>query len=36
MTIVNGQPLIGGMRFMDESAEELFRIIIEKYDGNDD
>ena len=36
MTIVNGQPLIGGMRFMDQSAEELFRIIIEKYDGNDD
>ena len=35
MTIVNGQPLIGGMRFMDESAEELYRIIIEKYDGND-
>lgn len=35
MTIVNGQPLIGGMRFMDESAEELFRIIIEKYDGNE-
>ncbi len=35
MTIVNGQPLIGGMRFMDESAEKLYRIIIDKYDGDE-
>lgn len=34
--IVSGQPTVGGMRIMDESAEELYRIIIEKYDGNAD
>ena len=33
-TIVNGQPLVGGLRIMDDSSEELFRIILDHYDGN--
>lgn len=33
--IVNGQPIIGGMRFMDASAEEILQIILSIYDGNE-
>lgn len=33
--IINGQPMIGGMRIMDAAAEEILKIILEKYDGND-
>jgi hypothetical protein len=33
--IVNGQPSIGGMRIMDEAAEEILKIILSVYDGND-
>lgn len=34
-SIVNGQPLIGDMRIMDISAEEVLKIILSNYDGND-
>ena len=34
-TIVNGQPLIGGLRIMDSSAEELFQSILGCYEEND-
>lgn len=33
--IVSGQPIIGGMRFMDASAEEILQIILSIYDGNE-
>ena len=33
--VVSGQPMIGGMRIMDQSAEELFEIILSKYEPND-
>lgn len=32
--IVNGQPIVDGMRIMDPSAEEIFRIMLSLYDGN--
>ena len=32
--IVNGQPIIGGMRTMDAAAEEILQVILSKYDGN--
>ena len=35
-SVVNGQPFIGGMRIMDDAAEEIFQIILNQYDGNDD
>ena len=34
-TIVNGQPIIGGMRIMDTSSEEILRCILSAYDGNE-
>lgn len=34
-TVVNGQPVIGGLRIMDAAAEEVFGIILDSYDGND-
>lgn len=33
--IVNGQPLIGNMRIMDASAEEVLEKILSIYDGNE-
>lgn len=34
-TIVNNQPIVGNMRIMDASAEELLKIILSVYDGNE-
>ena len=34
-TIVNGQPIIGGMRIMAPSSEEILRYILSAYDGNE-
>lgn len=34
-TIVNRQPIIGGMRIMDPSSEEILRCILSAYDGNE-
>lgn len=36
MTIVNGQPIIGGMRIMDDASEEVFKIILSVYEPNDE
>lgn len=36
MTIVNGQPIIGGMRIMDDASEEVFKIILSVYKPNDE
>ena len=36
MTIVNGQPIIGGMRIMDDASEEVFKIILSVYKANDE
>lgn len=33
--IVNGQPMVDGMRIMDPSAEDIFNIILSLYDGNE-
>lgn len=33
-TIVNGQPIIDGMRMMDTSSEEILKCILSAYDGN--
>lgn len=33
-SIVNGQPIIGGMRIMDSSSEEILKCILSQYDGN--
>lgn len=33
-TIVNGQPIVGGMRIMDSSSEEILQCILSVYDGN--
>lgn len=33
--IVNGQPQIGGMRIMDQAAEEVFTAVLNCYDGNE-
>lgn len=33
--IISGQPIIGGIRIMDSTAEELFSIILQRYDGNE-
>lgn len=35
-TIVNGQPIVEGLRIMDTSAEETLQIILKQYDGNVD
>lgn len=35
MTIVNGQPIVGGMRIMDDAAEEIFKILLSAYQQND-
>lgn len=35
MTIVNGQPIIGGMRIMDYASEEVFKVILSVYKPND-
>ena len=35
-TIVNGQPLVNGLRIMDVASEEIFKIILEGYDGNEE
>lgn len=35
MTIVNGQPIIGGMRIMDAAAEEVFSVLLSAYQPND-
>ncbi len=34
-SIVNGQPQIGGMRIMDQAAEEVFKAVLSCYDGNE-
>ena len=34
--IVSGQPLVGGMRIMDEAAEEIFKILLSVYKPNDE
>lgn len=34
-TIVSGQPIVGGMRIMDTSSEEILRCILSAYDGNE-
>lgn len=34
--IVSGQPMVGGIRIMDDSAEEILRTILNHYDGNPD
>lgn len=34
-TIVNGQPMVGGMRIIDSGAEEILGIILKLYDGNE-
>ena len=36
MTIVNNQPMIGGMRIMDAAAEEIFKIVLGAYQKNDE
>lgn len=34
-SIVSGQPIVGGMRIMDASSEELLEIILDAYNGNE-
>lgn len=34
--IVRGQPMVGGMRIMDEAAEEIFKILLSAYKPNDE
>ena len=34
-SIIYGQPIINGLRILDADAEELFRIIFDTYDGDD-
>ena len=34
--IVSGQPMVGGMRIMDEAAEEIFKILLSVYKPNDE
>lgn len=33
--IVSGQPMVGDMRIMDAASEEILRIILDIYDGNE-
>ena len=35
-TIINGQPMVDGMRIMDAAAEEILKIILDAYDGNEE
>lgn len=35
IAIVTGQPIIGEMRIMDQTAEEILRVILSVYDGNE-
>ena len=34
--IVSGRPIVGGMRMMETSSEEILKTILSVYDGNDD
>jgi hypothetical protein len=34
-SIVNGQPMVGGMRIMDSASEEILGLILAGYDGNE-
>ena len=34
--IVSGQPMVSGMRIMDEAAEEIFKILLSVYKPNDE
>ena len=34
-TIVNGQPVICGLKLLDASSDEVFQIILSQYDGNE-
>lgn len=34
-TIVNGQPVVSGMRIMDAASEEVFAALLKLYDGNE-
>lgn len=36
MTIVNGQPIISGLRIMDDASEEVFKKILSVYEPNDE
>ena len=36
MTIVNGQPIIGGLHIMDEASEEVFKILLSTYNQNEE
>ena len=36
MTIVNGQPIINGLRIMDDASEEVFKMILSVYEPNDE
>ena len=33
--VIDGQPMVNGLRIMDANAEELLKIILDAYDGND-
>ena len=33
--IVDGQPIVGGMRILDKASEEILKILLSLYDGND-
>lgn len=34
-SIVNGQPMVGGMRIMDSASEEILELVLAGYDGNE-
>ena len=34
-SIINGQPIINGLRLLDDNAEEFLKIVLDTYDGND-
>lgn len=34
--IVSGQPMVGDMRIMDAASEEILKIILDAYDGNEE
>ena len=36
MTIVNGQPIIGGVRIMDDASEEVFSVLLSNYQENEE
>ena len=35
LSIIKGQPVVGGMRILDSAAEEILSVILELYDNND-